>query len=365
LSKKLILGEALAEFIESLEDSNDDPASQEANEARYFEIIHSFSDPNVIAAATSNQIVKGVYALADFLRSDNPDKYEDLLAGGVDSFYLVPGEDGDGEYGVWEAFEIVGDDKFPAEEIDNLIKRQNSQDFFELGYTSPLWLQTKVLKRQQYFDLWEIKASQEFVDGFQMGLVRNPMTPKKLLLEASETSYYQIRRLISHNPKADQEILKNILIRGDYEAPDFKEERISEDLLKAYERFMKSSSLIKTEFGFSNENHVISWCKGKESIMPTESDLFENLQLVLNEGGSLKVEKFLIPALRDNRFLEISKIANRIEVTATNVARKNAPGKVQAGQWTAEISQPNTAELILKYWLADSPEINNLVQWKA
>jgi hypothetical protein len=364
MSKKLILGDALAEFIDSLEDSNDDAASQEANEERYFEIIHSFSDPSVIAAATSKQVVQGVYALADFLRSDIPDKYEDLLAGGVDSFYLVPGEDGDGEYGVWEAFELIGDDKFPAAEIDNLIEKQNSQDFFELGYVSPLWLQSKVLKRQQYFDLWELKASQEFVDGFQMGLVRNPMTPKKILLEASETSYYQIRKLISHNPKADQEILKNILIRGDYEVPEFKEERISDELLKAYERFMKSSSLIKTEFGHSNENHVISWFKGRESIMPTEQDLFDDLHALLKDGGSLKIEKFLIPAIRDNRFLEISKIGNRIEVIVTNVARKNAPGRVPAGRWTAEISQPNTAEILLRYWLADSPEINNLVQWK-
>jgi hypothetical protein len=191
------------------------------------------------------------------------------------------------------------------------------------------------------------------------------MTPKKILLEASETSYYQIRKLISHNPKADQEILKNILIRGDYEVPEFKEERISDELLKAYERFMKSSSLIKTEFGHSNENHVISWFKGRESIMPTEQDLFENLHALLKDGGSLKVEKFLIPAIRDNRFLEISKIGNRIEVIVTNVARKNAPGRVPAGRWTAEISQPNTAEILMRYWLADSPEINNLVQWKA
>jgi hypothetical protein len=365
LAKKLILGDALKAFIDSLEDSNDDSAAQEANESRYFEIIWSFADPDVIATATSKQVVDGIYALADFLRSDIPDKYEDLLAGGVDSFYLVPDENGEGEYGVWEAFELVGDDKFPASEVDNLIKKQDSQDFFELGYVSPLWLQTKVLKRQQYFDLWEMKASQEFVEGFQAGLVQNPMTPKKLLLEASETSYYEIRRLISKNPKADEEILKNILVRGDYAKPPFKEDRIDATLIKAYENFMNSSSLIKTQFGHSVENHVIAWHNGVEIIMPTEPDLFSVLNTVQKDGGTLKIEKFIIPALRDNRFLEITKSGERIGVVATNVARKNAPGKVQEGRWTAEISQPNTADAVLKYWLADSPEINNLVQWRA
>ena len=364
MAKKLILGDALKEFIDSLEDSNDDTASQEANESRYFEIIWSYANPEVIASATTKQVVEGVYALADFLRSDIPNKYEDLLTSGLDSFYLVPDENGDGEYGIWEAFEIVGDDKFPASEIDTLINKQKSQDFFELGYVSPLWLQKKVLKRQQYFDLWEIEASQEFVEGFHEGLVQNPMTPKKLLLEASETSYYEIRKKISKNPKADEEILKNILIRGDYEKPDYKEDRIDPKLIEAYERFMSSSSLIKSQYGHSIENHVIAWFRGVEIIMPTEPDLFGFLSSILQDGGSLKIEKFLIPAIRDNRFLEITITGERIGVVATNVARKNAPGRVQEGRWNAEISQPNTVEAVLKYWLADSPEINNLVQWR-
>jgi hypothetical protein len=364
MAKEPILGAALKEFIDSLEDSNDDTASQEANESRYFEIIWSYANPEVIASATTKQVVEGVYALADFLRSDIPNKYEDLLASGLDSFYLVPDENGDGEYGIWEAFEIVGDDKFPASEIDTLINKQKSQDFFELGYVSPLWLQKKVLKRQQYFDLWEIEASQEFVEGFHEGLVQNPMTPKKLLLEASETSYYEIRKKISKNPKADEEILKNILIRGDYEKPDYKEDRIDPKLIEAYERFMSSSSLIKSQYGHSIENHVIAWFRGVEIIMPTEPDLFGFLSSILQDGGSLKIEKFLIPAIRDNRFLEITITGERIGVVATNVARKNAPGRVQEGRWNAEISQPNTVEAVLKYWLADSPEINNLVQWR-
>ena len=364
MGKKPILGAALSEFIETLEDSNDDTASQEANEARYFEIIWSFADPEVIKSATSKQVVDSVYILADFLRSNTPIKYEDLMAGGYDSFFLVPDENGDGEYGVWEAFEIVGDEKFPASEIDRLIQKQNSDDIFELGYVSPMWLQTKVLKRQHYFDLWEISASNEFQEGFQMGLVQNPMTPTKLLLEASETSYYQIRRLISKNPKADEQMLKNVLIRGDYEKPDFKETRIDPKLIKAYEKFMSSSSLIKTQFGHSVENQVISWFKGIESILPTEPEIFDNLASVLKDGGLLKLEKFVIPAVRDNRFLEFSKRGNQIEVIATNVARKNAPGKVPAGRWIADIAEPKRAEAVLKSWLADSDEINNLVQWR-
>jgi hypothetical protein len=364
LGKKPILGAALSEFIETLEDSNDDTASQEANEARYFEIIWSFADPEVIKSATSKQVVDSVYVLADFLRSDIPNQYEDLVAGGYDSFFLVPDEKGDGEFGVWEAFEIVGDDKFPATEIDRLIQKQNSDDIFGLGYVSPMWLQTKVLKRQQYFDLWEMNASNEFVEGFQMGLVQNPMTPKKLLLEASETSYYQVRRKISQNPKADEEMLKNILIRGDYEKPDFKETRIDPKLIKAYEKFMNSSSLLKTQFGHSEANQVISWFKGVETLLPTEPELYENLASVLKNGGSLKLEKFVIPAVRDNRFLEFSKRGNQIEVTATNVARKNAPQKVPAGRWVADIAERTTAEAVLKSWLADSDEINNLVQWR-
>ena len=38
MTKKLILGEALTQFIESLEYSNDDETSQSANEARYLAI---------------------------------------------------------------------------------------------------------------------------------------------------------------------------------------------------------------------------------------------------------------------------------------------------------------------------------------
>ena len=359
MSKKLILGEALTLFIESLEDSNDDPASQLANEATYTEIIESYQDPEVLAQATSKQVVSAFYTLAEFLQGDLPSNYEDLMPNGMDSFLLV-GED---ESGIYEAFEIVGDEKFPATEIDVLIKRQEKDSILELGVFSPVWLRTKVLKRQQYFDLWEMNIDSQFQEGYHIGLVQNPMTPKKLLLEASESGWYEVRRSICGNPKADEEILKNLLIRGDYVKPTFKEDRIDKKLLKAYDNFMASSSLIKTQYGYSVANHVVSWLRGEESIMPIEADLYSSLYSIIGDGGTLKIEKFFIPGVRDNSILSFYQSSKGLEATVTNLARKNSPGKLPIGTWKTLIAQPSSAEVVLRYWLADSPEINTIVQW--
>jgi hypothetical protein len=359
MGKKLILGDALTEFIESLEDSNDDEASQLANEARYTEIIESYQDSEVLASATPKQVVSAFYTLAEFLQGDLPGNYEDLMPAAMDSFYLV-GED---ESAIYEAFEIVGEDKFPASEIDNLITRQNRDSILEVGATSPRWLRTKVLKRQQYLDLWAMNLDTQFQEGYHIGLAQNPMTPKKLLLEASESGWYEVRRSISLNPKADEEILKNLLIRGDYIKTSFKDERISKKLVKAYDDFMSSSSLIKTQYGYSVANHVVSWLRGEESIMPTEADLYSSLYSVINDGGRLKIEKFFIPGVRDNSILEFNKSASTLDVTVTNIARVNSPGKLPIGSWKTAIQQPTTAEVLLRHWLADSPEINTVVQW--
>ena len=48
----------------------------------------------------------------------------------------------------------------------------------------------------------------EFDDGYKEGLVQNPMTPKKLLLEAAENGWIEIRKKIASNPKVDDEILE-------------------------------------------------------------------------------------------------------------------------------------------------------------
>ncbi len=205
MSKKLILGEALTQFIESLEHSNDDQASQTANETRYQEIIQSYQDPEVLESATTKQVVSAFYTLADFLKSDLPEKYEDLMPDAMDSFFYE-----DIDFGIYEAFEIVGHDKFPASEIDQLIVRQKRDGVLEVGTVGPLWLTTKVLKRQQYFDLWEMSSTMvsEFDDGYKEKLVQNPMTPKKLLIEAAETGWLELRNQIANNPKIDDEILE-------------------------------------------------------------------------------------------------------------------------------------------------------------
>ena len=205
MTKKLILGEALTQFIESLEYSNDDEPSQSANEARYQEIIKSYQDEKVLESATSKQVVNAFYTLAEFLKGDLPGKYEDLMPDGMDSFFYE-----DIDSGIYEAFEIVGHDKFPASEIDNLIARQKRDGILEVGTVGPMWLTTKVLKRQQYLDLWEMSSTMvsEFDDGYKEGLVQNPMTPKKLLLEAAENGWFEIRKKIAANPKVDDEILE-------------------------------------------------------------------------------------------------------------------------------------------------------------
>jgi hypothetical protein len=211
LTKKLILGEALTQFIESLEYSNDDESSQSANEARYQEIIKSYQDEKVLESATSKQVVSAFYTLAEFLKGDLPGKYEDLMPEGMDSFFYE-----DIDSGIYEAFEIVGHDKFPASEIDNLIVRQKSDGILEVGTVGPMWLTTKVLKRQQYLDLWEMSSTMvsEFDDGYKEGLVQNPMTPKKLLLEAAENGWFEIRKKIAANPKVDDEILEILKRKG-------------------------------------------------------------------------------------------------------------------------------------------------------
>ena len=205
MSKKLILGEALTQFIESLEHSNDDESSQTANETRYQGIIQSYQDAEVLESATSKQVVSAFYTLADFLKSDLPEKYEDLMPDGMDGFFYE-----DIDSGIYEAFEIVGHDKFPASEIDQIIIRQKRDGVLEVGTVGPLWLTTKVLKRQQYFDLWEMSSTMvsEFDDGYKEKLVQNPMTPKKLLIEAAETGWIELRNQIANNPKVDEEILE-------------------------------------------------------------------------------------------------------------------------------------------------------------
>jgi hypothetical protein len=359
-----ILGEALTEFVDSLEDSNDDDASQNANEARYFKIIASFSDAKVLDKATSKQLVSSFYALAEFLLSDLPNKYEDLMPGALDSFFLV----GDEEADIFEAFEIIGHEKFPASEIDSLIRRHNVDEILELGYTSPVWLQTKVLKRQQYFDLWELNLSQEFSEGFHLGLVQNPMTPKQLLLEASESCYYSVRRKICHNPKADEIMLRNVLVRGDYEKPEFKENRIDKKYFAAYERFMASSSVVQNQFGGAGYvNQVIQSFKGVETILPTVDDMKASLAEFYQLSGFAHItwDKFFVPAVRDKSVLEFDLSNGIVTATITNEARVNSPGRVQPGKWSCTITQANTAEIILKYWLIDAPEINTVVQWHA
>lgn len=201
MTKKLVLGAALSEFIDSLESSNDDAASLSKNESRYQEILESYQDPIVLEKATPKELVESFYTLAEFLTSDLPGDYEDLMPDGMDGFFC---ED------VYEAFEIVGSENFPASEIDQLIERQKKDGILDIGTTGPMWLTTKVLKRQQYFDLWEMSStmSSEFSDGYKEKLVQNPMTPKKLLLEAAENGWHDIRKYIAENPKVDDEILE-------------------------------------------------------------------------------------------------------------------------------------------------------------
>jgi hypothetical protein len=201
MTKKLVLGAALSEFIDSLESSNDDEASLSKNESRYQEILESYQDPIVLEKATPKELVESFYTLAEFLTSDIPGDYEDLMPDGMDGFFC---ED------VYEAFEIVGSENFPASEIDQLIVRQKKDGILDIGTTGPMWLTTKVLKRQQYFDLWEMSStmSSEFSDGYKEKLVQNPMTPKKLLLEAAENGWHDIRKYIAENPKVDDEILE-------------------------------------------------------------------------------------------------------------------------------------------------------------
>jgi hypothetical protein len=201
MTKKLVLGAALSEFIDSLESSNDDGASLSKNESRYQEILESYQDPIVLEKATPKELVESFYTLAEFLTSDIPGDYEDLMPDGMDGFFC---ED------VYEAFEIVGSENFPASEIDQLIVRQKKDGILDIGTTGPMWLTTKVLKRQQYFDLWEMSStmSSEFSDGYKEKLVQNPMTPKKLLLEAAENGWHDIRKYIAENPKVDDEILE-------------------------------------------------------------------------------------------------------------------------------------------------------------
>ena len=201
MTKKLVLGAALSEFIDSLESSNDDDASLSKNESRYQEILESYQDPIVLEKATPKELVESFYTLAEFLTSDLPGDYEDLMPDGMDGFFC---ED------VYEAFEIVGSENFPASEIDQLMERQKKDGILDIGTTGPMWLTTKVLKRQQYFDLWEMSStmSSEFSDGYKEKLVQNPMTPKKLLLEAAENGWHDIRKYIAENPKVDDEILE-------------------------------------------------------------------------------------------------------------------------------------------------------------
>ena len=201
MTKKLVLGAALSEFIDSLESSNDDAASLSKNESRYQEILESYQDPIVLEKATPKELVESFYTLAEFLTSDLPGDYEDLMPDGMDGFFC---ED------VYEAFEIVGTENFPASEIDQIIERQKKDGILDIGTTGPMWLTTKVLKRQQYFDLWEMSStmSSEFSDGYKEKLVQNPMTPKKLLLEAAENGWHDIRKYIAENPKVDDEILE-------------------------------------------------------------------------------------------------------------------------------------------------------------
>ena len=201
MTKKLVLGAALSEFIDSLESSNDDEASLSRNESRYQEILESYQDPIVLEKATPKELVESFYTLAEFLSSDLPGDYEDLMPDGMDGFFC---ED------VYEAFEIVGTENFPASEIDQIIERQKKDGILDIGTTGPMWLTTKVLKRQQYFDLWEMSStmSSEFSDGYKEKLVQNPMTPKKLLLEAAENGWHDIRKYIAENPKVDDEILE-------------------------------------------------------------------------------------------------------------------------------------------------------------
>lgn len=201
MTKKLVLGAALSEFIDSLESSNDDGASLSKNESRYQEILESYQDPIVLEKAPPKELVESFYTLAEFLTSDLPGDYEDLMPDGMDGFFC---ED------VYEAFEIVGSENFPASEIDQLIERQKKDGILDIGTTGPMWLTTKVLKRQQYSDLWEMSStmSSEFSDGYKEKLVQNPMTPKKLLLEAAENGWHDIRRYIAENPKVDDEILE-------------------------------------------------------------------------------------------------------------------------------------------------------------
>lgn len=201
MNKKLVLGQALTQFIESLEDSNDDEASQSKNESRYLEILESFQDETTVEKATSKEVVESFYTLAEFLMSDLPEDYGDLLPDGMDGFFCEE---------IYEAFEIVGHEKFPASEVDQLILRQKQDGILDIGTTGPMWLTTKILKRQQYFDLWEMSSSMssEFSDGYKEKLVQNPVTPKKLLLEAAENGWHDIRKYIAENPKVDDEILE-------------------------------------------------------------------------------------------------------------------------------------------------------------
>jgi hypothetical protein len=201
MTKKSVLGAALSEFLDSLESSNDDDASLAKNESRYLEILESYQDPATLDKAAPKVVVESFYTLAEFLTSDLPENYEDLMPDGMDGFFC---ED------VYEAFEIVGFDNFPAEEIDRLIIRQKEDGVLDVGTSGPRWLATKVLKRQQYFDLWEMSSTMdsEFSDGYKEKLVQNPMTPKKLLLEAAENGWHDIRKYISENPKVDNEILE-------------------------------------------------------------------------------------------------------------------------------------------------------------
>ena len=52
-------------------------------------------------------------------------------------------------------------ENFTASEIDQLIVRQKKDGILDIGTTGPMWLTTKVLKRQQYFDLWEMSQEKE------------------------------------------------------------------------------------------------------------------------------------------------------------------------------------------------------------
>lgn len=200
MSNKLILGQAFTQFIESLEDSNDDETAQSQNESRYLEILEGFQDEATIEKATSAEVVESFYVIAEFLMSDLPEVYGDLLPDGMDGFFCAE---------IYDAFEIIGFDKFPASEIDQLIVRQKQDGVLDIGTIGPMWLTTKVLKRQQYFDLWEMSSTMtsEFSDGYKEKLVQNPMTPKKLLLEAAENGWHSIRKYIAENPKVDDEIL--------------------------------------------------------------------------------------------------------------------------------------------------------------